>query len=177
MYEFRHKPVGAGAFDSPEGLEFDFALVKRDVVGAVPYKLFYKKIKLHTPMARYRRKLTFSIENPGSWRAPCGAANTRRSFRETPSFIPRGHNTVRKLTSSAENLGWRSLNSRGSDSAVYKQNFPMQGDVAPKARIGSKNFPCTKQPRAHDVRTPSVGLLFLCFESFWNSQNLFSKRF
>ena len=49
--EFRHNPVGAGAFDSPEGLGFDFALVKRDVVGAVPYKLFCKKIEFHTPMA------------------------------------------------------------------------------------------------------------------------------
>ena len=39
MYEFRDNPVGAGAFDSPEGLELDFASVKRDVVGAVPYKI------------------------------------------------------------------------------------------------------------------------------------------
>ena len=57
LYEFRHNPVGAGAFDSPEGLELDFASVKRDVVSAVPYKLFCKKIELHlTRPRRFRRR-------------------------------------------------------------------------------------------------------------------------
>ena len=65
LYEFRNNPVGAGAFDSPEGLGFDFASVKRDVVGAVPYISFRETPNFIPRFDSTVRKLTFSAENLG----------------------------------------------------------------------------------------------------------------
>ena len=45
-----------------------------------------------------------------------------------------------KVSSSAEDLGWWYLNPRESYTAVCRRNFPMQGDVAPMAGVGSKTF-------------------------------------
>ena len=42
--------------------------------------------------------------------------------------------------SSAEDLGWRYLNPRGSYSATCSRDFPIQGDVAPKVETESKTF-------------------------------------
>ena len=141
MYEFRHNPVGAGAFDSPEGLEFDFALVKRDVVGAVPYKLFCKKIELHTPIPFYCAKTYFLGR-------AFGVAGTLRCGKHS-SFVPRKAKIYtpmaqyrRKLTFSIENPGsWRCLDSRGSTFPSVGETSPYRVNSHPRQRsVAAKNF-------------------------------------
>ena len=108
----------------------------------------------------------------------CGAGRVAGTLRcgETSSFVPQNaelHTPISLYRGKTYFFGreFRVAVPKFSRQyhSVCKRDFPMQGDVAPKARIESKNFPCTKQPRAHIVCTPSVGLLSFCFESFWNS--------
>ena len=57
-----------------------------------------------------------------------------------------------KLTFSAEDLGWRYLNPRGSYSAVCNRDFPIQADVTLKLGTVAK-LSYAKQPRVMLVRT------------------------
>ena len=66
-------------------------------------------------------------------------------FFKSPLCGARGRTS--RPSSSAEDLGWRYLNPRGSYSAVCRRNFPMQADVAPKVWNCIKTF----------MRIPSVG--------------------
>ncbi len=115
----------------------------------------------------FSKNVTFSAENLG-WRAPVAlpklAVCTAKKYHSSPDDII----SPRFVTFSAENLGWWYLNSRGSYSAVRRRYFPIQADVAVKRKTVAKTFQ-TKQTRAHDVCTPSVGNLFFFVESFWDS--------
>ena len=106
-----------------------------------------------------------------------GTSKPRRLFREYPNFIPRFHSAVEKHTFSAENLGWRYLNSRGSYSAVCKRDFPTQGDVAPKARIESKNFHSETTEGAHCLHYPRLDFLSFCLKVFGILKTFFQKGF
>ena len=52
-----------------------------------------------------------------------------------------------------EPVGWWYLTARGSYFAVCRRDFPTQGDVAPKAGIGSKNFHSKTTEGAHCLHT------------------------
>ena len=105
----------------------------------------------------------------------CGAAWTRPLYRENIQL----HTTMclyrEKVTSSAEDLGWRYLNPRGSYSAVCNQSFPIQGEVAPKVKNCSKTF----------MRIPSEGyalfahprrvILSFCHKSFGFLKGIFQN--
>ena len=109
-----------------------------------------------------------------------GAPIPRFSFRELLIFIPRFHSAVESLTFSAERLGWRYRNARGSYTAVCTRDFPMQGDVAPKA----KNCSCRKLSTKIALRgrvlfaLPSKGDLFLfSLKVFGILKTFFQKGF
>ena len=100
-------------------------------------------------------------------RAP--AVRLKLAFRSAKTFIftPRFSYTVEKLHCGAD----RVVAPSGSRQflSVCRRDFPMQGDVAPKARIGRKNF-------SHQTLRDELcaHLLWkvpfpLCLKSFWNS--------
>ena len=84
---------------------------------------------------------------------------------------------IESLTSSAENLGWWYLNSRGSYSAVCWRDFPMQGDVAPKVGVGSKNFHSKTTEGAHCLHYPRLDFLSFCLKVFGILKTFFQKGF
>ena len=86
---------------------------------------------------------------PIGWWAPAVRLGTRFSFRDKFNFTPRFSYTVERLHCGAD----RVVAPSGSRQylSVCRRDFPMQGDVAPKVRNGSKTF----------MRIPSVGSVFV----------------
>ena len=68
----------------------------------------------------------------------CGAAEPRLLYRESFQLQTTRCLYREKVTFSIEDLGWRYLNPRGSNSAVCRRDFPIQADVTVKQKTVAK---------------------------------------
>ena len=83
-------------------------------------------------MSLYREKVSLFVKGT------CGAAWPRPLYREDHLTSHHDFLIPRKCYFSAEDLGWRYLNPRGSYITVCKRNFPMQADVTVKQKTVEK---------------------------------------
>ena len=86
----------------------------------------------------------------------CGAAETRLLYRENFELQTTISFYREKVTSSAEDLGWRYLNPRGSYSSTCVRDFPIQADVTVKQKTVAKLL-CATLRRICFVRTSCGG--------------------
>ena len=91
----------------------------------------------------------------------------------TFSFKPRFSYTVEKLHCGAD----RVVVPSGSRQylSVCRRDFPIQGDVAPKARIGSKTFMRIPSVGSVLFALPTEGILSICHKSFGFLKGIFQN--